>query len=609
MESSSSSGGQLLPLLPRSGPPREVRPLVKNKKSSTACLPCKRAKRKCTGKPSPCAACSATGAECVFNELLDLRRKAAAHQAQTDLLRYQKLLWDLIGYLRASNDERVNRLLDVIRAGGEPDEMEKNITTILREGRVEDSPLGDVLVDGSDISSEDSRFEGASRITVENLSDNPLFRVPCKPWTVVTDDDQFVSSLISSYFTWDHPLLQVVDQESFLRDMGMGDLGSDFCSPLLVNSVLAVACTYLPYPEVFAVPGDTASQGQHFFNAAETLWRAEEGQPSLTNIQALTLMSHNLKLQGKDNASWLYLRLAVQLGQDIGMFKSPTLSHSAWDQMSDPVRCASARTAWSIFIMNSQLSMESRKTANLEVPRLSLDMINKLERDTNWIPVQIRTNEFTYLKKPALLRNVMAGLVELTEIIVDMQSLFLVKAIDCDLSVHELCREASSLHDRLLAFLGDMAIIENPPVPQVLFLHIKCHQVIDALFGFLLEHREFESSSDPSIVEEAKLSRLRAALQIAHYLQLYHEHYGPLQTPSLMFGPAKSSALTLLPFLTDESILDAYDAFSNLCRILESFSSRFPAAKIVVCDIIAQFRDSNIALPFDVTVTADSDYS
>jgi hypothetical protein len=97
-------------------------------------------------------------------------------------------------------------------------------------------------------------------------------------------------------------------------------------------------------------------------------------------------------------------------------------------------------------------------------------MIDHLDRNTNWIPYQIRTNEFTYIRKPALLRHVMAGLAELTETTVMLQDLFFDKALEPDMSVQDVCKEANQLHSRLQAFLKRMAIIEQPPVPQVLFL-------------------------------------------------------------------------------------------------------------------------------------------
>ncbi|KAL4944621.1 hypothetical protein BDV06DRAFT_81933 [Aspergillus oleicola] len=591
---SGSKDKQLLSIAPGPGPLREFRPLAKNKKSSSACLPCKQAKRKCTGRPAPCKACEATNGNCVFNEHLDLRRKIAAQKAQGDLERYQKLLCDLLEYLRTANDEKVYRILDIIRAGGD---VEKNVTLIVQSAFAEDSPIEEMTGDASDANSEDFRLRKNSRISVEKLCDNPLFQVPCRPWTKVTNDDHLVSGLISLYFTWDHPLMQVVDQELILRDMAAGDMSSEFCSPVLVNSILAVASTYSPYPEVYAVPGDVASRGQHFFEEAESRWKAEEGRPSLANTQALVLMSHNLRLQGKDNASWLYLRQAVQLGQDMGLFSLPKSRHSDWDQMPEQVRHAGARTAWSIFILNSQLSLESRKTVNLDVPRLALDRIDCFERDTPWIPYHSRSSDAEYSRKPALLHDVMTGLADLTETIVAMQDLFFDKALDFSMSLDEMLKEANWLHRRLESFLESMAMIETPPVPQVIFLHMKCNQTIIILFDFLVEQRNFESALEPSTIEGIRLARVNAAMQIAHQLQVYRKHYDLPQTPNLMFPPVKSSVLTLLPFLNDKS---AYHAFNELYGFLVSFSRRFPAAKATKCEIDALLRSSNSALLFEL---------
>ncbi|KAL4807131.1 hypothetical protein BDV18DRAFT_113062 [Aspergillus unguis] len=241
---SSSKDKQLASLAPGPGPLREFRPLTKNKKSSSACLPCKQAKRKCTGRPAPCKACEATNGNCVFNEHADLRRKIAAQKAQGDLERYQKLLWDLLEYLRTADDEKVDRILEGIRAGGD---VERNIT-VIQTALAEGSPSEDLAVDASDTGSEDNQLRKDSRISVEKLCDSPLFRVPCRPWTNVTSDDHLVSGLISLYFTWDHPLMQVVDQDLFLRDMIAGDMNAEFCSPVLVSSILAVASVSALFP-------------------------------------------------------------------------------------------------------------------------------------------------------------------------------------------------------------------------------------------------------------------------------------------------------------------------------------------------------------------------
>lgn len=68
----------------------------------------------------------------------------------------------------------------------------------------------------------------------------------------VSDDDDSVSHLVPLYFTWNDITLNWIDPELFLMDMKKGQLEARFCSPLLVNSILAwLACipsTYLFVP-------------------------------------------------------------------------------------------------------------------------------------------------------------------------------------------------------------------------------------------------------------------------------------------------------------------------------------------------------------------------
>jgi hypothetical protein len=275
--------------------------LAKPRKNSTACLPCKQAKRKvrrlgqsspslqnqgkravqwsnqfeedcsfsfvsvplidilgtnsssawqCSGRPAPCKACQNTDAECVFDETLDLRRKVAARRTLGELEYYRNLLYSLLESLRSSDEDKVNHILETIRGSD----------SIVDVATAVDAPVSDL----SDASSENSKPLGKaedaiaqqerlaadahSRITLEKLCDIPLFQVPAKPWTSVTDDDHLVSHLVSLYFTWDHPMSQIVDQEMFLRHMREGNKNSEFCTPLLVHSILAIAsvCMMLP---------------------------------------------------------------------------------------------------------------------------------------------------------------------------------------------------------------------------------------------------------------------------------------------------------------------------------------------------------------------------
>jgi hypothetical protein len=90
---------------------------------------------------------------------------------------------------------------------------------------------------------------------IHYLCDDAPCSVPAKPWTNVTQDADLVSHLVSLYFAWDWPLNAFLDQGVFLRHMARGDLGSEFCSPFLVNAVLSNACVSSFLLLVFGVAG------------------------------------------------------------------------------------------------------------------------------------------------------------------------------------------------------------------------------------------------------------------------------------------------------------------------------------------------------------------
>lgn len=79
-------------------------------------------------------------------------------------------------------------------------------------------------------------------LSINALCDTPTIRVCAAPWTSVTDDNDLVSHLVSVYFTWYHPAYPCVIQDLFVDAMNSKKLGTTFCCPLLVNSILAIAC-------------------------------------------------------------------------------------------------------------------------------------------------------------------------------------------------------------------------------------------------------------------------------------------------------------------------------------------------------------------------------
>lgn len=163
------------------------------------------------------------------------------------------MLNDLFKVIRSANEQQAQKLLEMIRRDATPEE----IRVFIDEALVQLRTLGPA----SDAKRETVEQLKALRSKANMQGSAPSFRrqvmdvnflcvippieVPARPWTSVTDDDAFISHLVSLYFTWDYPFYSFLDLTVLINSMKSRDLDSEFCSPFLVNALLAHACVGL----------------------------------------------------------------------------------------------------------------------------------------------------------------------------------------------------------------------------------------------------------------------------------------------------------------------------------------------------------------------------
>lgn len=84
--------------------------------------------------------------------------------------------------------------------------------------------------------SEGPRTAGPTR----TFCDLRLSQFDIEKWTDVRIDTELAAGALSFYLETDHPILGLFDADLFLHDLVSGE--HNFCSPMLVNSVLAWSC-------------------------------------------------------------------------------------------------------------------------------------------------------------------------------------------------------------------------------------------------------------------------------------------------------------------------------------------------------------------------------
>lgn len=132
----------------------------------------------------------------------------------------------LLDPVRTTDDKSVAKVVKLIRNGASLDEIDQHA-----RGTLQSAGTSQALERTSN-----------TVMSIAALVDEPPIHVPATPWTTVTEDDDFVSHLISMYFTWHHESYPCIDKDLFVRKMTDENTTSRFCSPFLANCILLTAC-------------------------------------------------------------------------------------------------------------------------------------------------------------------------------------------------------------------------------------------------------------------------------------------------------------------------------------------------------------------------------
>jgi hypothetical protein len=91
------------------------------------------------------------------------------------------------------------------------------------------------------------------------------------------------------YFSWEHPLFTSLSREHFMNDFHQGN--HRFCSPLLVNAMLALGSCWDEQTNLQSKLTDVNAHGDRFFEESVRLLGEEVDRRSLSTVQALGIMA------------------------------------------------------------------------------------------------------------------------------------------------------------------------------------------------------------------------------------------------------------------------------------------------------------------------------
>ena len=212
----------------------------------------------------------------------------------------------------------------------------------------------------SEATIEQSRREGQRTLLGSAIEGEPQFDEIEEPvpatWTRLTDNIAWVEHLMTLYFCWEYPTFASLSKDHFLRDFR--DRRRRYCSPLLVNAMLALGCRFSELPAARANPNDPTTTGDHFFGEAKRLLGTERTMDALASIQALGLMAIREGSCGRDTESFYYCQLAIRIAVEIGLHHETLIA----DNGEREVRRA---TFWGAFTLDQCWSLNLNKLPHL----------------------------------------------------------------------------------------------------------------------------------------------------------------------------------------------------------------------------------------------------
>ncbi|GLA66804.1 hypothetical protein AtubIFM54640_009390 [Aspergillus tubingensis] len=354
------------------------------RKASAACRECKRSKARCQIREgaSQCDRCTERRLSCVFDLEEDKRRKLAHKRKILKLEEERDDLLQLVKALQNSSDSKAIQVLNLMRSKAPLSEVKLYIDNDNSELERETTPT---------LNKQMSSHRGPD---IQHPVDIPVYRISAAPWTSVTESDDFVSHLISLWLTWSHPFYNWIDRELFLRDAVAGKANSQFCSPFLVNCILAEACFHSDCPEAYADPNNPNSKGVHFYEEAQKLYKKIEGRLDMPSIQGCGVLFVCMAAMGKNRMGWWYLGQVRSMAEEYAKMHLDSPS-------STPTRESRAidNTIWGIYNLTATASISLMK--HMAIDHLEEDIWTAYPRQMD--PVQSHIpcvlNRFTTLSE------------------------------------------------------------------------------------------------------------------------------------------------------------------------------------------------------------------
>ncbi|KAI9154761.1 Nitrogen assimilation transcription factor nirA [Paramyrothecium foliicola] len=387
-------------------PPLELTPRFtsvsqKRKLISAACEACRRRKSKCSAERPTCDQCLKIGTDCVY-ETRETETVQQARRRKLDEAVFRSDAFEkLYQYLRTKTEDEAAVIVRKLREGIDIDSLLRHVEDgdlLLQVHLVPNTFRNYELPYGANFSSLFNRPSNpyyhctlSSGITFDSFGGQPeqeaaliqdvpdhdkpyyipyhgariidarIESIKARDWTNVVCSDRTYRELIHNFFLYEHSFYPALHKDLFLDDLA--NRRHQYCSPLLVNAVLASACHGCSSIMKRAEFWHPQTLHYQFLAEAKRLWELET-QSKLTTIQAATILGRIYDTNCCDKASWAYFAQGFAMAREMKLFDRTSVRRSKDMQKARDI------TAWGLFAFESMASFYYYQAPSGDCPLL-----------------------------------------------------------------------------------------------------------------------------------------------------------------------------------------------------------------------------------------------
>ncbi|KAK2595955.1 Nitrogen assimilation transcription factor nit-4 [Conoideocrella luteorostrata] len=532
---------------------------------STACIACRKRKSKCDGALPSCAACASVyGTECIYDPNSDHRRKGVYREKADGVKARGTTLQVLVEAILNASEDDVSSVVNKIRSCDNLDSVAESIINQDPDSEVATpEEATEDYVDFMAVRGEkelarkmgELRFENGSvrfiggtshliylgdshsdAVALDPQSDQQLVNSnPIVSWTKVTGDVNLITHLINMYFNYHFTYFTTLSKKLFFRDFmqGLSSVASrnstTYCSPLLVNAMLALGCHFTDIAGAYGTPGDARTKGDHFFAEAKRLILDDDefAKPRLVTVQALALMSVREAGCGREAKGWVYSGMSFRMAQDIGL--NLEISGADRDHMSEEEIDARKITYWGCFVFDKCWSNYLGRLPQLPKASCNISKFDAYPEEdaAMWSPLTDRGFDEAY-ELPSRTRSAALQLASLCEISSDLLVFFYhPNHIGRSRGKSIELKKLSEIHQRLEQWRKALPREFEPTdgqLPNIILMHMFFHLQYIHLFRPFLKYTP-AASPLPGHVSPRRICTANAGA-ISKLMRLYRKLYG-----------------------------------------------------------------------------------